>query len=350
MKLLFVNASLTQGGSEKAMSAVANQMAELGHDVTMLLVRAKPRTYAVDKRVNVIQLSYPTESKAGIFVRRLRMIRRYAKQLNPDCVISFMWDLNIMTLLATLGLHVRKVVSERSFPGNPDRKATKVLEQLFYRSADCIVYQTEMARDYCPHRLMSKSCVIPNIVSAPTVEPFRGCRSKRVVTVGRLSAEKNFSMLLDAFSIFWKTHPEFQLTIYGDGELKNELVKQANGLGIADRVEFVGYVDNVAECINDAAMFVLPSNYEGISNAMTEAMALGLPVICTDCPAGGAALMIRNGKNGLLVPVDDAAALTEAMVRVADDSDFALHIGESAKSVVDVFSAEVVGCRWEKVL
>ena len=351
MRVLFVNSSLTDGGSERAMVLIANQMADLGHDVHMILVRDKPHVYQVDSRIRLTQLNYKSSSKLGVLAERIGLIRGCARKVCPDCIVSFMWDINVMTLAATFGLHTRLVVSERAYPGSAHRgKLSKALEALFYSLADAIVYQTEGARAFCPARLKKKSCVIPNAVSAPNVPPYAGERTKRVVSVGRLTEQKNYPMLLRAFADFSKTHKEYRLQIFGEGRLKPELVDLADKLRIGEKVDFCGFVDDVASRINDASMFVLSSNYEGISNAMAEAMAIGLPVICTDCPVGGAAMMIEDGVNGLLVPVDDVRSLASAMSRIADDKEFALMLSAKAKGVATRFSAQLIGGMWMNVL
>lgn len=349
MKLLFVNASLTDGGSEKAMVLVANQMVRLGYDVSMLLVRDKESiTYVPDSRIELVQFRYPSANKLGILFRRLKLIRAHVKEFEPDCIISFMWDINVMTLAATFGLNVKKIVSERAFPGSSERgAASKRLQDFFYRFADAIVYQTPMARDYCPRALLDKAIVVPNIVASPSVAPFSGVRSKRIVSVGRLTRQKNYPMLLKAFSQFAQKHDDYVLEIYGQGELESELRELVDVLAIGDKVFFEGYVDNVAERIRDAAMFVLASDFEGISNAMTEAMALGIPVVCTDCPVGGASLMIEDGTNGLLVPVGDNVALAKAMAKIADDAELSNRISTNAKESVSKFSAEKIGDLWK---
>lgn len=351
MRLLFVNASLTDGGSERAMALVANQMAVLGHEVTMLLVRDKERTYEISPDVEVIQLTYASTNKLVILAKRLKAIRDIVNNLRPDCVVSFMWDINVMTLASTLGMDVRKVVSERAFPKSGERsRFGTLLAHLFYHSADAIVFQTSGAMDCFPASLKDKGYVIPNIVHKSAVEHFEGVRTKRVVSVGRLASQKNFAMLISAFAQFRQWHPEYVLEIFGDGSQRVALERLALDLGIADKVHFAGYVPNVAARINDAAIFAMASNYEGISNAMAEAMALGLPTICTDCPVGGAALMIEDGVNGMLVPVGDVEALTVAMSKIADDEFFAKSISDKAKEVVSRFSAEKIGAMWEEVV
>lgn len=351
MKVLFINSSLTDGGSERAMTLVANQFVKFGHEVSMLLVRDKKRTYWVDSRIDTIQLNYPSSSKLRILPRRLRLIRKFVKQTKPDCIVSFMWDINVMMLVATLGLKPRKVISERAFPESPHRsKLSRILEKTVYGLADVIVYQTEMARSFCPRRLIERSVVIPNIVDKPKVAPHEGQRSKRIVSVGRLAEQKNFSMLISAFAGFSKVYPEYVLEIYGVGELRLSLEKLAVELGIDEKIRFKGYVPNVAKSIRDAAMFVLPSNYEGISNAMTEAMALGLPVICTDCPVGGASMIIEDGVNGFLVPVGDVDALERAMERVILDKALAKRVSIASMKLPQQYSAVLIGRRWESIV
>lgn len=351
MKVLFINSSLADGGSERAMALVANQMAALGHDVHMILVRDKPCVYQVDSRIRLTQLSYKSLSKPRVLIERLALIRKYARSICPDCMVSFMWDINIMALVATLGLHLRIVVSERAFPGSARRsKLSKVLEGVFYSFADAIVYQTEGARAFCPAHLKGKSRVIPNIVAIPDILPYTGERTKKVVSVGRLTEQKNYPMLLQAFAVFSKTHKDYRLQIFGEGRLKTELVNLTAELQIAERVDFCGFVDDVASQINDASMFILSSNYEGISNAMAEAMAIGLPVICTDCPVGGAAMMIDSGVNGVLVPVNDIQSLASAMSRIADNDEFAQSLSMRAREVIDRFSAPLIGNMWLNVL
>lgn len=351
MKLMFMNSSLTGGGSERAMTLVANQMVDIGHEVEMVLLRNKTRTYYVDPRITIRQFVYSGSSKLSMFFERLKMIRDAVKKSNPDCVITFMWDLNVMVLAATIGLNVRKVISERCLPDSDYRSVfSKLLERSFYGLADGIVYQTEGARKFCPKRLKSRSYVIPNIVLKSPIKPHIGKRQNKVVSVGRLTKQKNFSLLLDTFARFHRSYPSYRLEIYGEGELRSSLEAQAKQLGISDFFELKGYVADVAACINDAAMFVLSSDYEGISNAMTEAMALGLPVICTDCPVGGAAMMIQDEVNGLLVPVRDSDAMTSALCRLAKDVQLQSLFSEEAKKVSENYSAARIANLWEGVL
>jgi glycosyltransferase involved in cell wall biosynthesis len=348
MKLLFVNASLSDGGSEKAMSLVAQALSGRGHDVTMVLVREKHRTYSVDHRVRVVQLASRAGGRLGKLVGRVRELRRLIASDDFDFVVCYMWDLNLLTLAAAVGTGVSVIVSERAFPGAATRsRLSTLLERVAYRRAHRIVYQTPMAQEHCPPELRGKSVVVPNIIEPPTMAPAASPLERRVVSVGRLVPQKNYPLLIRAFAQFRSVHADWVLEIYGKGVLETSLRELAVELGVADAVRFPGYVADVTARIRDAGMFVLSSDYEGISNALAEAMALGLPVVSTDCPVGGAALLIDDHKSGLLVPVRDVRALGSAMQAIADDPALADRIARGARAAVQRFSPERLAQVWE---
>lgn len=348
LKLLFVNSSLTDGGSEKAMSLVAQALVSRGHDVTMALVREKERTYPIDPKVQVVQFQYGPKAKARILLDRMRQIRTLIKAGDYDFVICYMWDLNVTTLIAALGLHARIIISERCYPGSPARTTfPRLLESVFYRFAHRIVYQTRDAQKFCPPRLHSKSVVVPNIIETHGFAAHSGPRTQRIVSIGRLDAQKNYPLLLRSFAQFAHSNPGWTLEIYGKGVLEGELRALADQLGVADSVLFAGYVDDISTVIRDAGMFALASDYEGISNAMSEAMALGLPVVCTDCPVGGAALLIDDRVSGMLVPVRDEDALTRAMLEVAADDALGRRLSAGALRSVARFTPEQMVRMWE---
>lgn len=349
LKVLFVNSSLTDGGSERAMSLVAQALATRGHHVTMALVREKERTYPIHPRIKVVQFRYGAKGKIRKTLDRVRQIRTLIKAGDYEYIICYMWDINVTTLIASLGLQKQVIVSERGFPGTRSRsKCSRLLERLFYRFAYRIVYQTRDAQAFCPPELRGKSVVVPNIIENQEPEEYAGPRAKRIVSIGRLGAQKNFPLLIRSFAQFVQTNPDWILEIYGKGILESELRSLAARLGVPDSVVLAGYVPDIAVRIRDAGMFVLSSDFEGISNAMAEAMALGIPVVCTDCPVGGAALLVENRVSGMLVPVRDQNALTTAMNEVATDDALAKRISGGAQASVARFAPERMVQVWEE--
>ena len=349
LKLLFVNSSLTDGGSEKAMALVAQAMAARGHEVVMALAREKPRTYPLNGSIKIVQFQYGKSGKARKAMSRLRQLRTLIRSHDFDYVVCYMWDLNIATLVASLGLRRRIIVSERSFPGASARsRLSRLVESLAYRLAYRIVYQTPDAQAFCPRGLLSRSVIVPNMIEIAALKPYIGTRSRRMVSIGRLGPQKNFPLLMRSFARFLDMHPGWSLEIYGKGATEGHLRALADRLRIAESVVFAGYVDDLHDQIRDAGMFVLASDYEGISNAMAESMALGLPVISTDCPVGGAALLIKDGESGRLVPVRDETALTQAMSEIASDENLSGQISRGARISAERFSPDRLALTWER--
>ena len=353
LRLLFVNDSLTLGGSERAMSIVAEEMARRGHQVSMVLLKDAVRTYPVSDSIRIVQLSQASGGLASVMWRRVRDLRRVMRTERYDYVVSFMWLNNVPTLLASIGLGLRVVVSERVYQGTAHwRWQHRLIERLSYRLAHRIVYQTEFASRWCPPELRSKSVVVPNMIRAQPLGQLQnranGSDEKRFVAAGRLVDQKNFALLIEAFAAFSRVHPGWVLEIYGDGMLKPQLSALANQLGVEGQVRFLGYVSDLDQRLIGAAAYVLSSDYEGISNSLAEAMDLGLPVISTDCPSGGSALLIEDRVSGLLTPVGDAPALARAMGEIAADPEFARRMAAGARQSVDRFRPERLGSLWEE--
>ena len=347
-KVLWLNASLSQGGSERVMSILANTFAENGVDTTMVLLReGKKDIYPVNEKLKLIRFHYHTRNKLLVLLKRYKYLRKLIKAEKPDYIISFMWDINAFALIGCLGLHQKIIVSERAHPMmGYQGLARKITQNWLYRLAYRIVFQTEDVSTYYPRNVRRKAVVIPNPIDSSLPKPYSGVRKHEIVSVGRFTEQKNFSLLLNSFARFYTDHPEWKLTIYGEGQLSNKLAEEAKRLRIEDRVSFPGFVKALPQHILDAGIYVNSSNYEGISNAMLEAMAIGLPCICTDCPVGGAALVIQNGINGILIPVNNQKALTDAMCRIADEPSFSGRLQKEAVKIRDRFSIRTIASRW----
>lgn len=351
-KILFVNTSLTSGGSERVMTLLANEFAARNHEVVMALVRdLKPDTYQLDSRIECIRFDYRTKKKWLAAIRKVRMLRSLMKRGQFDAVVSFMYDINVATLLSAWKLKVPVIVSERNNPGA--RKVSAFyhwIEYQLYRTAKYMVFQTEQVKNMFPEDIQGKGVVIPNPINDALPLQYGGVRKKEIIAAGRLRKQKNFSMLVKAFAAFHRDYPEYVLTIYGIGPLKEQLELEASEEGVKDFVRFPGYISGIAEAMREAAMYVSSSDYEGISNSMLEALAMGVPCICTDCPVGGAAMMIQSGVNGILVPVGGENELYEAMKKIAGDEKYAESLSRNAVKVREDYSIRKIADQWESLL
>lgn len=330
MKIVFVVPDMAGGGTEHVIAQLANEYVKRGISTAILSFAGNQQAYPLDERVETVSAGAPSDGSIKVRLKRLAFMHRYFKE-NRDCYIfSFSTFGTGFIVLATLFMKRNMLVSERTDPRSCDHK---IYRNFFYRFADSLVCQTEDAIACFPAALQKKACVIGNPIEESLPKRFEGIREKRIVTAGRLEPVKNQQMLIEAFADFVKENKEYMLELYGQGSLEKDLKELVLELGIEKNVLFRGFCRNVKEEINNSAMFVLCSNYEGVSNSMIEALAMGIPVIATDCPVGGAKTYIQDGENGLLIPVGDKTALLAAMERLATEEELSEKISINAEKV-----------------
>ena len=201
-----------------------------------------------------------------------------------------------------------------------------------------------------PNKIHKKSVVIPNPVNKNLPEPYHGKKDKKIVAIGRLSNQKNFPMLINSFAEFHKENNDYVLEIYGEGSLLSELKDLVKKHELEKHIFFKVYIEDITTAIKKAEMYISTSNYEGISNAMIEALAMGIPSICTNCPVGGASMMIKNNINGILIPVKDEKALVESMNKISKDLEFANKLSNNGCLVREEYSIEKIAKKWQKII
>ena len=271
--------------------------------------------------------------------------------INGDVIIAFLYGAIRDTAFSMLGSNKRLIISDRSDPARePAGRFRRIIRTLSYCFTDAIVFQTTDAKNYFPSFIQKKGCIIPNPVSNSLPAANIDDAEKIVIAAGRFDPQKNFPLLIRSFARLNRDYPDYKLHIYGKGYLENELKKLVLDLGLSESVEFPGFVSDIASRMSKASLYVSSSDYEGISNSMLEAMAIGIPTICTDCPVGGAREMIKNGENGLLVSVRDEEELYLAMKKVLSDKDIARKLSENSKKIKEQLSEKVIFERWLKTV
>lgn len=347
--ILFITASLSSGGAERVISELANYYADGGLLVNILLISSDVIDYDLHSNIKITSLNKEMEGRKGLssMLHRRSLVKRYVKHINPDIVLSFLADVNIYSCLA-LGLSKYKlIVSERNDPErDPVGMIKRKTRDIVYRLADGYVFQTAAAKNYFAKGIRQKSAVIPNPVKAGLPDPYSGEREKRIVAVGRLEPQKNYPLLLMAFAELLQTYPDYILDIYGEGSQREYLMGAVERLGISPRVNFMGVVHGVHNLIKKASMYVLTSDYEGMPNALMEAMAIGLPCITSDCPCGAPAMLIENGKNGLLFPVGDRSSLHACMKKILNDKALAAKLSQNAVEVREKYRLTQIAGQW----
>ncbi len=348
-KILFFTYASSGGGAERVMTHLANSFAERGFSCTYLSL-IENGYYDLDERVKreTVKVS---SGKRRVF-SELKAIRRYIRKNSFDKVIVFGYPVSIKIALATVGMSMKGklIMSERNDPNSNIRsRAKRRLRNWAYTRADRVVFQTEEAMNFFPRAVRKRGIIIPNPLVKRIVCEKSDTEPNRLIAAGRIDEQKNFSLLIRAFSIFHKSHPQYRLDIYGSPEKTEEVGKLTaliSALDLASSVRLCGFSKEIQREMAASSLYVSSSDYEGISNSMIEAMAVGLPVVCTDCPCGGARMMIEDHVNGILVPVGKAEPLAAALSEVADHPEFALKMGRNAKKIAETLSVDVIFEKW----
>lgn len=351
-KLLFLCHGAGNGGAERVITTLAGAFAQKDYFVVLITTNEPKNDYVLNS--NIIHKIILSNKKSVIYrtIDRIIQLRSYLKQYKPDCIISFSGIPNMQAVVADIGLKNRLIISERVDPSKyPQSKLGRILRDFIYHFADCIVFQTEDARNYFDRYIQNRSVIIPNPIRNDLPKPYMGERKKRIVGVGSLGEQKNWTMGIKASRIFFESHPDYVFDIYGDGPLKNILQKMIYDDDLLrDRVKLHGFVPDVVDRILNATMYISSSDYEGISNAMLESLAVGVPTICTDCPVGGARENIESGENGFLVPVGDYKKLAELMTYLADNKSLQQRFSQKSPSIREILQLDNIVYQWEKVI
>jgi glycosyltransferase involved in cell wall biosynthesis len=358
VRIAFVIPSLGAGGAERVASLLANDWSANGHMVTLVTFDA-PGTepfFALHPGIALRGLSAPAEPRGllgklstnGARVSRLRSVLR---EIDPEAVVAFMTEANVIALCASRGLGVPIVVSERNQPDRPGLgKAHRLARRLAYPKAQAIVVQTDQIASWAKARFDVPVHIIPNPVQLEAGNARREQGDVHwLVSLGRLTHQKGFGVLIESFAAVAAKHPSWRLAIYGEGPDRPQLERLRAMSGCEGRIMLSGLVKDSAEALAEASLFVLPSRFEGYPNALLEALACGLPVIATTCP-GGTVEILENGAYGMLVPPGDVAAMTTALDAMMSAPDLRDAYARKARRAVARLDITAVSKLWLDLL
>lgn len=346
-KIIFFIGSMSRGGAERVISILANHYAEKGWNVSIVMLLRPDTGYALNSRIQLRDMTGNTSSRIKRIPYWIKNIRGLVRNEDPDVIVSFVARINVLVQTACAGLKKKLIVSERNDPRRDGRgKIMDLFTWLLYPEADRVVFQSKEARAYFCKRIQKKSVIIYNPVQVE--EQAAAVTMKKIVTAGRLEPQKNHMLLIHAFRRVLAKFPEYELWIYGDGYLKKQLYEETVRLGIKGQVFFPGNVTDLHQQIADAEVFVLSSDYEGLSNALLEAMMMGIPCVSAEC--AGSREVIQDGNNGLLARSGDEASLADAVCSLLADKELSARISENARISSKKFSSENVLTQWDKII
>lgn len=390
-KVVFFIDSLTIGGAERVVSVLSDRLVEQDYDVSIVMLFRREIVYQINPKVHILyadELSvssfigkvtqrlfrFWSKFRARVYVPIMRRLGKKEKlpkwnetsfyfyatyampyrellKRNKDCTaFGFLIRSNNSMLMAAKGTGVKTVFCERNNPIRPDmpQNIIRIRDRIYHRCSSA-VFQTEEEMAYYT-RIKGEKAVIPNPLKENLPERYLGVRRHEIVNFCRLSPQKNIPLLIDAFEILLQDHPDYTLRVYGEGPEKDNLKAYIKEKHLEDKAFIEDFAKDIHERIKDAAMFVSTSDFEGLSNSMIEAMAIGLPTVCTDCDGGGARMMIEDHVNGLLVPKGDKQAVYHAMKEIVEDETLSDRLSENAEKIKIKLSVDNIVKEWIKMI
>ncbi len=352
----FVISDLGSGGAQRVLSQMANHWANSGLNVAVLTFPSKANDfYKLHPAIRRVTVETP-EVGASLYaklrynVSKIMNLRKSIRSLSPRVVMSLIFETNITTLVACSGLSYPLVISERNDPKTQSKGFVwDMLRRTCYKFAGKVTANSHHAlktlASYVPEE---KLVFLPNPITLPA-NISKDTESNIVLAVGRLHPQKGYDTLLKAFQLFARTAPNWRLEIAGEGALSEELKSLAETLGISSQVSFLGAVENISTCYERASIFVLSSRYEGLPNALLEAMSYALPVIATECSSVSTDL-IHDAKNGFLVKIDSPEVIAEKLNALSKDRSLRQKLGNEARASIQKFEMEEVSTVWKTTL
>lgn len=344
MKIIIAIDNFRIGGAERVASLIANELSKQ-HEVHAIIFEKEIR-YPIESKVTIHYVLPENSGRISKIIKRLNEYRKLINQIQPDVIYSFAY----VGIYAAFGKLLSKnktaklICSERTDPTKePSSNITRLLRDWAYSKSDTLVCQTKIVVNYFKSKGMNVNYkVIPNPVKED-LPHWENNNSKTFVTACRLAKQKNIPLMLNAFKEFSYKYSGYKLDIYGEGEEKENLTHLISDLGLGQNVSIKPFSTDIHNIMAKSLAYVSSSDYEGISNSMLEALAIGLPTICTDCPIGGAGMFIENLKNGILVPVNDKDSLSQGFEKIVSGELNLTEMSQNAKRIrIDINPQKIV--------
>jgi len=348
MRIAFYIPQLSTGGAERVVANLANTLNLQGHEITIITTVRHKNEYEVSPDIHryVLDEMFVRRNKYFNKYNRFKSLRNICRNNRIDILVAFLSGAVNYSIYACLGLKTKVIISERNSPTfTYPTKFKQLYARILLPLADGAVFQTEDAQKWFPLRLQKKSVVIPNPIKESFYKVVYSPIKNNIVSAGRLTEQKNYPNLINAFSMVVEQRPEVKLHIYGEGELRKELQELIDNKNLSSNIFLEGRVEDISLILKEASLFVMSSDVEGMPNALMEAMAVGVPAVSTDCPCGGPKMLLSEGR-GLLVPVGDSVLLSKSILELLNDEEKRNVYSAKGKSFVKQFAPDNITIKW----
>lgn len=348
--LLFVVGSLGSGGVERVASLLGNHLAQLGWNITIVMLLDNQVHYTLDPSIDVRDLSRKSHPKILNIRHWIKGIQSVHAEKGFHTAISFFLKGGMVLGVALKNKGVKLIARESEDPRNSRRGLlTNISLNHYLKNMNHVVFQSNYQQKCFPKNIRALGRIIPNPVlfSASASIPYLQ-REKRIVTVGRLIANKNIDFIIMAFSFFLLDNPGYRLEIYGDGPQRKRLAWLISDLHLDGKVLLKGISKSISTDIVNAKAFVLASKYEGQSNALIEAMMLGVPSISSNWK--GVEDIISDHQNGLIFDKNDFVGLVSRLNEIINNGDLAELLIAKSKELVDKYAVETIAAKWLEMI
>lgn len=349
MKVTFIIGTLGGGGAERVISNIIGVFEEKGVNTSIVTLYGNSQAYTIDKRTEILNLK-----RGNIpIIRRIYTVVQLRKVLSKsksDIIISFLDQVNIQVGLAYLGLvkPPKLIFAERNDPTKePNNKWIRKLRNILYKRVDGISYQTYAQKEY--FKDIVPAYITQSIIENPikkNLPKYEGINSNYFIAAGRFVQQKNYTMMINAFKRIIDDGYTYKLMIYGDGPLKESIKEYILSQGLEDYIILNNFSPDIHSLMASAKGYLLSSDFEGISNSMLEALAIGVPVVSTDYPSGGARMYIKNKKTGFIVPRGNVTEFYKAIKSIIEDNNNALCMASEASKIRDTLTPELITQKW----
>lgn len=347
-RVAIISPGLSTGGAERVASLLANYLFDKGYAVTFIATSEDDMSYPLSMGVKYNCVDNKKLSGIRKMIYKNIRVRELIKNFKADTLISFVIG---EAALSVLTLRIKRILSLRCDPGANTRGLFfKIFRSFLFGLSDMVVFQTADAKAYFSKSIQRKGRIIVNPITSRLPNWKDYTHEKVIITACRLDKHKNIKMLIDAFAMIHDEFPEYKLHIFGKGPIEKELKDYSESKGLGRSVLFMGFSADIHNEMARSMIFALSSNHEGISNSMLEALGIGIPTICTDCPTGGARMFINSYENGILVPVGDTEALYEALRNTIELPSLRERLSNNSVKIRDKLELNKICSLWEEAL